>query len=250
MLPEAAKDLSDNLPVPGKVRVCDEDVVKVYHDIARQDEILEDVIHHSLEGRRGVSQAKVHHQRLKEAPVRPECSFPLVAFSDADIVKAPPDVEFREESGSFQSINKVVDPRKWVPVLDGHRIECPVVLNKPEGPVFLLDKEDWRCHGGLGWPDPASRQSLFDEGVQLSLFEGRDWVDLTVGRLRVRNELDSVVPCPAFWERVERFLVKDRFEVAHPLRKPILTGCRVLSMCFRQPLRNGTGGTDVFWRKE
>src|ERR1700761_5929582 len=95
-----------------------------------------------------------------------------------------------------------------------------------------------------------SFMSCFNEGIQLSLFEGRDWVDLTVGWLRVGNELDRVVPCPAFWERVQRFSVKDRFEVAHPLRKPILTGCRVLSVCFHQLLQNGTGGADVFRRRE
>jgi hypothetical protein len=28
--------------------VCDEDVVEVYHDVSRQDEVLENVVHHCL----------------------------------------------------------------------------------------------------------------------------------------------------------------------------------------------------------
>jgi hypothetical protein len=58
--------------------VCDEDVIKVYHDVSRQDEVLEDVVHHHLEGCRGVGQAEVHHQGFKKALVRPESSLPLV----------------------------------------------------------------------------------------------------------------------------------------------------------------------------
>jgi hypothetical protein len=36
----------------------------------------------------------------------------------------------------------------------------------------------------------------------------------------------------------------------HPLRKFILTGCRVLGKGFDQPLRDSAGGSDVFQRGE
>jgi hypothetical protein len=46
---ELTEHLSDDLPVMGEVGVCDEDVIKVDHDVSRQDKVLEDVVHH-LEG--------------------------------------------------------------------------------------------------------------------------------------------------------------------------------------------------------
>ena len=62
MLLEVSENFPDDFLVMGKIRVDNEDVIKVHYDIARQDEVLEDVIHHCLEGRRGVGQAEVHHQ--------------------------------------------------------------------------------------------------------------------------------------------------------------------------------------------
>src|ERR1700712_3308152 len=196
MLPETSENLPDHLAVPGEIRMRDENVVEVYHDVTRHDEILKDIIHHSLEGRGGVGQAEVHHQGFEESPVRPEGGLPLVALSDADVVKAPAYVEFRKEPGTLQSVNKVVDQGEWVPVLHGHRIERPVVLHEPEGPVLLLDKEDRGSHGRLRGADPAGSQALLDERVELVLLEGRDRVDLAVGWLRVWDELDGVIPRP------------------------------------------------------
>jgi hypothetical protein len=43
-----------------------------------------------------------------------ECGLPFVAFLDPDVVKTPSDVEFREEPGSLQTVNKVVDQREQV----------------------------------------------------------------------------------------------------------------------------------------
>ena len=85
-------------------------------------------------------------QGFEEAPVSLEHGFPLVALLDGDIVKAPPDVEFREELGSFQTVDEIVDQREWVLVLHGHCIKHLVVLYEPEAAVLLFDEEDQRCH--------------------------------------------------------------------------------------------------------
>jgi hypothetical protein len=66
VLSEPTEQLPDNFAMTGEVRVRNEDVIEVYHDISRQDEILEDVVHHCLEGGQGVGKAEVHHQWLKE----------------------------------------------------------------------------------------------------------------------------------------------------------------------------------------
>ena len=123
-----------------------EDVVEVHHDVSRQDQILEDVVHHGLEGRRGVGHSEVHDQGFEEALVGLECDFPLITLLDVDVVKAPLNIEFCEEPGSFLTIDEIVDQREWVLVLHCHRIKHLVVLYEPEATVLLFDEEDWRCH--------------------------------------------------------------------------------------------------------
>jgi hypothetical protein len=94
----------DDLLVTGEVRVHDENVVEVYHDIARQDEILEDVVHHCLEGRGGVCQAEVHHQRLEESLVSLECGLPLITLLDPDVVKAHQMLSFVKNWAPFKQL--------------------------------------------------------------------------------------------------------------------------------------------------
>jgi hypothetical protein len=66
----------------------------------------------------------------------------FIAFPDPDIVETPPDIEFCEEPGSLQMADKIVDQRQWVPIIHGHHIKHPVVLDKLEGTILLLNKED------------------------------------------------------------------------------------------------------------
>jgi hypothetical protein len=143
MFSELAEHLPDDFAMTGGVRMRDEDVVEVDHDISRQNEVLEDVVHHCLEGGQGVGKAEVHHQWLKEPLVSMESGLPFVTFLDPDIVETPPDVEFREEPGSLQMVNEIVDQRERVPIFHGHCVKCLVVLDKPEGTILLLNKEDW-----------------------------------------------------------------------------------------------------------
>jgi hypothetical protein len=109
MFSEPPEHLVDNFAVTGEVGERNEDVVQVDHDVPGQNKVLEDVVHHCLEGGWGVGKAKVHHQRLKEPPVHMEHSLPSVTFPDLDIVETPPGVEFCEELGSLQTVNKIVD---------------------------------------------------------------------------------------------------------------------------------------------
>ena len=101
MLPEASEDL----PVTGEVRVHDEDVVEVYHDVARQDEILKDVVHHSLEGGGGVCKTEEHDCWFKQSSVGDEGCFPFVPLFNAHVVVTPSDVKFGEEGGSLYSVD-------------------------------------------------------------------------------------------------------------------------------------------------
>ena len=64
----------------------DEEVVHVYHQPSFCDHVLEGVIHESLEGGRGIAQAKEHDHGFKETFMSDESSLPLISFLDANIV--------------------------------------------------------------------------------------------------------------------------------------------------------------------
>ena len=64
------------------------------------DELSEDFIHHPLEGRRRVAEAKEHDSGFKQAPVGPESGFPLISFFDPHIVVPPPNVQLGEVPGT------------------------------------------------------------------------------------------------------------------------------------------------------
>jgi hypothetical protein len=73
----------------------DEDVVKVDTDNSFHDEVLENVIHHGLEGGGRVSESKKHHQGFKEAPFVRNAAFHS-SPSFMDIVVTPPYIKFSE----------------------------------------------------------------------------------------------------------------------------------------------------------
>ncbi|KAF9457350.1 hypothetical protein BDZ94DRAFT_1273475 [Collybia nuda] len=57
---------------------------------------MEDFIHHGLECCWAVCEAKEHYQWLKESVVCAKCGIPFIAFFDAHIVVAPPDIHLGE----------------------------------------------------------------------------------------------------------------------------------------------------------
>jgi hypothetical protein len=51
------------------------------------------------------------------------------------------EIDLGENSGSSQLIKKNIDSRKRIFVLDGHRIERPVIHTLPQATILLFDKE-------------------------------------------------------------------------------------------------------------
>jgi len=90
-----------DLPVLFKGLCEDEDVVQIDHDYAFQDEVLEDVVHHRLEGGGTVREDEEHDKGFVQAAVGPEGGLPLISLLYPDVVEAPPDVQFREVLGSI-----------------------------------------------------------------------------------------------------------------------------------------------------
>ena len=66
-----------------------QDVVHVDHHIPFVDEVLEDVVHHGLEGGQTIGEAEEHDQGFEEAPICSEGSFPVVSLFDSYIVISP-----------------------------------------------------------------------------------------------------------------------------------------------------------------
>ena len=63
---------------------------------------MEDVVHHHLEGCQAGREAKEHDLWLKEPLVGMECSLPLVALLDSDIVETTLDIQLSEVLGASE----------------------------------------------------------------------------------------------------------------------------------------------------
>jgi hypothetical protein len=57
------------------------------------------------------------------------------------------DIEFGEVTCTLETIDEVGDEQKRIDILNCLGVQCSLVLNKPEGPVLLLDEEDQCSHG-------------------------------------------------------------------------------------------------------
>jgi len=194
MLLQQLQNAAGDLPVLFKGFREDEDVVQIDHNHAFRDEVLEDVVHHRLEGGRTVCEAEQHDKGLVQAAVGLEGGLPFVSFLYLDIVEAPSDVQFHEVLGSAELRNQFRNQREWVLVFHGHGIQRMVVLYQAEFSVLLFNKEDRSGHQGLGGLDPSRFEVFLQKGVQFFLFRGREWVDLATFWRSIGGELDSMVP--------------------------------------------------------
>ena len=77
----------------------DQDVVQVDHHNTFHYEVLEDVVHHGLEGGWTVSHSKEHYQGFEQASIGSEGHLPLVSGLNANIVETPIDIQLGEVSG-------------------------------------------------------------------------------------------------------------------------------------------------------
>ena len=115
MLLQQLQNVAGDLPVLFKGLCEDEDVVQIDHDHALRDEVLEDVIHHRLEGGGTVREAEEHDKGLIQAAVGPEGGLPFVSFLYPDVVEAPSDIQFHEVLGSTELCNQFQN--QWERVL-------------------------------------------------------------------------------------------------------------------------------------
>src|ERR1700733_4120431 len=85
----------------------DQDIVEVHIYDAFSNQVLEDVIHHCLEGGRGIGQSKKHHQWLEKSTIHMKGCLPLITFFHTHIIVSPTNIEFSEILRSSKLIHKV-----------------------------------------------------------------------------------------------------------------------------------------------
>ena len=115
--------------VEGKVIFgVDTDVIHINFLLFFCYHISEDVVHKGLECRQCIAKPKEHHCQFEKSQGDNKGGFPLVFFMNVDVVIAPSDVEFREESGILHVVDEFRDERQRVCILNGVGIEISVVL--------------------------------------------------------------------------------------------------------------------------
>jgi hypothetical protein len=125
----------------------DEDVVEVNTDDSFHDEVLEDVVHHSLEGGGRISESKKHHQGFEESTICTKCCLPLITFFHPNIVVTPSYIELCKVFHTAKLVDEFRDEWEGEPVFDREGVQRSVVLYKAESAMLLLDEEYQRSHG-------------------------------------------------------------------------------------------------------
>ncbi|KAG5334045.1 hypothetical protein C0989_004507 [Termitomyces sp. Mn162] len=128
VLVEALQDKTGDPAVFLQCFGVDEDVIKVYAHYTLCNEVLEDVVHHGLEGGWAIGETEEHDKQLKQFPVGLEGCLLLISFLNAHIVVTPPDVQFSEVLCTPEVVDELGDEEEEVTVLHYHGIEYLVVL--------------------------------------------------------------------------------------------------------------------------
>ncbi|KAG5732064.1 hypothetical protein E4T56_gene18820 [Termitomyces sp. T112] len=128
----------------------EEDVIEVHTHYTLYNEVLEDVIHHGLDGGQAIGETKEYDKQLEQFLVGPEGCLPLISFLNMHIVVTPPDVQLSEVLHAAEVVDELRDEGEGVTVLYYYGVEYLVVLYQLEGAILLFDEEDWRSHWGLG----------------------------------------------------------------------------------------------------
>ena len=104
----------------------DEDIIKVDY-IEDVNIAMERTVDIGLKGSGGISQAKRHDEVLVVAVSRTKGRFPLVTFPYPYPIVSVSEVDFRKDDRAVKPIEKLVDERERVAVLDCEGIQTSVV---------------------------------------------------------------------------------------------------------------------------
>jgi hypothetical protein len=138
-----SQTLKDNSEVFGMIFLTfgiDEDIIDKDHD--KFVELRhEHGVHEVHEVGWGIRETKRHYQELVKTLTSGEGGFRNVTRSNLDLMITRTKVNFREDFGSSQLVEKNIDSGKRVFVLDGDCIERSVIYTHSQATILLLDKE-------------------------------------------------------------------------------------------------------------
>jgi hypothetical protein len=121
----------------------DENVIEVYTNNPFHNEILENVVHHGLEGRGRVSESKKHHQRFIEATIGMKHHLLLITHLHPHILVPPPHIELSEELHTSKLIHQFGNEGERIVIFDCDGVQHPIVLYQAKHTILLFDEEDW-----------------------------------------------------------------------------------------------------------
>src|SRR4051812_29822340 len=120
-----------------------QDIIQINHD--KLVEVFHEyIVHQSRKGGWGICQAKGHDGVLVRTIASNKGGLRNVLITDSDLVITQPQVEFRNHLCSGKLIIQIIDPGKWIHVLDGGLVDRSVILDQTVCTITFLDKER-RC---------------------------------------------------------------------------------------------------------
>ena len=208
VLPESPENLLNVLAMVGNVIGEYGDVIQIDND-TDVEEITEDVVHETLEGRRGVGQPERHNQPFEGAVASAECGLPFISIGDADKMISMAKINLGIDSGTARSVQEIRNERERIAILAGDAIETSEVHAKTEGAVLFANKEDRSAVGRRGGTDETSAEILVDELLKRLHFRMGNGIDAARRDCRPRLEIDGEIVGPVFRETISPFLGED-----------------------------------------
>ena len=103
-------------------------IVHINLEPSFSDHVGKDMIHEHLKGRRGITEAKEHDGGFEETERGDECCLPLIFLLNANVVIAPSNIKFSEQSRVLHVIDQLRDEGERIPVADSVGVEISIIL--------------------------------------------------------------------------------------------------------------------------
>jgi hypothetical protein len=116
-----------------------------------------------MEGRRSIGQTHWHNQEFIVSISGPKGGFLLISFLNSYSVVSVKEVEFAEDLGAMEAVEKFTDQGNRVAVFHREGVEASVVYTKSHSTILLGRKDHWRTCRAHGFPDMTFFQPILDE---------------------------------------------------------------------------------------
>ena len=113
-----------------------DDVVDV--DVGVVNHVGKRHVHGTMEGSRGIGEAKRHNRPLERSIASLEGGLRFISFSDSDLMETTGKIHFSEVFPDCQLVKHLVNPGDRVLVFSGQLVECSVVDDYTSGLVLLV----------------------------------------------------------------------------------------------------------------